>query len=180
MKGTIVRCLEELVRDNHGDEKWEEILTKAGHDADREFASSEDVPDGDAVKMIGTTAEVLGISAEAAMEAFGIHWSTTYAPSIYDSYFQKASNAREFLLSLDGIHVTITSTMANARPPRFTYDDSDPARLVMNYDSSRGLVALMPGLAKGIGQYYGEEVEVSLDGNAVKIEFKAEQYKKAS
>ncbi|MEM1413362.1 MAG: heme NO-binding domain-containing protein [Myxococcota bacterium] len=97
MKGTIVRCLEEVVRDNFGDEKWEEILTKTGHDAEREFESGEDVPDGDAVKMIGTTAEVLGISVEQAMEAFGIHWSTTYAPSIYDSYFQKAKNAREFM-----------------------------------------------------------------------------------
>ncbi|MEM1418387.1 MAG: heme NO-binding domain-containing protein, partial [Myxococcota bacterium] len=70
--------------------------------------------------------------------------------------------------------------MANARPPRFQYDESDPTKLVMHYNSERGLVALMPGLAKGIGQYYGEEVEVSLDGNAVNIEFKAEQYKKAS
>ncbi|MEO0321322.1 MAG: heme NO-binding domain-containing protein [Myxococcota bacterium] len=180
MKGTIVRCLEEVVRDNFSDEQWEEILVKAGHEADREFTSSEDVPDADAVKMIGITAEVLGISADAAMEAFGMHWSTSYAPSIYDSYFQKASNAREFLLSLDAIHVTITSTMENARPPRFTYDESDPTKLVMNYDSSRGLVALMPGLAKGIGKYYGEEVEVSLEGNAVNIEFKAEQYRKAS
>lgn len=180
MKGTIVKCLEEVVRKNFGDEKWKAVLAAMGIDEARVFSTMEDVPDGTVVEMIGKVAAVLGISKEAAMEAFGMHWSKTYAPRVYGVFFEKAKSARAFLLSLDGVHDTVTRRMENARPPRFVYDDKQPERLVMRYDSPRGLVALMPGLVKGVGALYGEEIDVALAGNEVRIHFKSAASRRAA
>ena len=170
MKGTIVKCLEELVRKNYGADSWKAILTDAGQ-GNKMFLASMDVPDADAVALIGSTAKVLNISQNDAFEAFGNYWSTVYAPSLYPAYFAKAKGARDFLLNMHGVHETVTRTVKDARPPHFTYDDSDPKKLVMNYSSSRNLVALMPGLVRGVAAYYKERVDVRLVGNALHISF---------
>ncbi len=180
MKGTIVKCLEELVRKDFGDDKWSAVMERSGIEAGRVFSTMEDVSDETVLAMIGATAEVLGITPQVAMDAFGMHWSKTYAPKVYGVFFEKAKSAREFLLSLDGVHDTVTRRMENARPPRFVYDDQDPSKLTMRYESPRGLVALMPGLVKGVGALYGEEVDVSLVGNEVRIHFKSISGQKAA
>lgn len=170
MKGTIVRCLEEVVR-KHGDSKWQATLVAAGFPANKHFLMDDNVADEQVLTLIGAAAKVLGISQAQAHEAFGEHWSYAYAPKTYAFYFEQAKTARQFFLNLADVHVKITKRMANAAPPVFTYDDSDPERLVMNYQSKRGLVALVPGLARGIAKYYKEQIDVGLTGNRVTIRF---------
>ncbi len=170
MKGTIVKCLEELVRSKFGEPKWKEILAKAGMPPTAIFMTTTVVADADVMKLIQATTAVLKITQEQAFEAFGEHWSTQYAPSIYGMYFDKAKNAREFLLNLDQVHVAMTKN-AGASPPRFKYEWKSEKHLVMTYASPRGLVALMPGLIRGVGKYYKERLDVSLTGNDVHIKF---------
>jgi hypothetical protein len=172
MKGTIVKCLEELVKEKFGAAKWKEILLAGGQVGTRSYTTTEVVPDAEVLKLLEVSASVLKITGAQAIEAFGEHWSTKYAPSIYGVYFEKAKSAREFLLNLDHVHVVMTKT-AGAQPPRFTYTWRNDRELVMNYSSARGLVALMPALVRGVGKYYKERLDVSLSGNDVVIRFAA-------
>ena len=169
MKGTIVKCLEELVKTKFGEDKWKAILAKAGMDSHAMFMVTAVVPDADVLKLVGATAEVLGIPVQAAMDAFGEHWSMTYAPKLYSVYFEKAKSARELLLNMDKVHIAITKS-AGATPPHFTYEEKGK-ELIMHYQSPRGLVALMPGLIQGVAKYYKEKVQVRLEGNNVHITF---------
>jgi hypothetical protein len=41
----------------------------------------------------------------------------------------------------------------------------------MHYDSPRGLVALMPGLIRGVARYYRETLSVKVKANEVHITF---------
>jgi hypothetical protein len=172
VKGTIVKCLEELVRTKHGDDRWKAILQKAGMSPTTMFVTTAVVPDGDVTKLLAATAAVLCITLEQAMDAFGDFWSTTYAPSIYGTYFKKAKGAKDFLLNLDHIHVAMTKA-AGAAPPRFRYEWRGEKTLVMHYDSPRGMVALMPGLIRGVGRHFREAVTVSVKGNEVHVTFPA-------
>jgi hypothetical protein len=113
---------------------------------------------------------VTGLSVEKTMDLFGDFWATSYAPSIYSAYFNKAKSARDLLLNLDHIHVAMTKT-AGASPPRFRYEWRDEHHLVMHYQSSRGLVALMPGLVRGVGRYFRESLSVSVKGSEVHVLF---------
>jgi hypothetical protein len=170
MKGTIVKCLEELVKTKHGDDAWAAVLVEGGMPPTTFFATAQFVPDEDVIKLLHATASVLAISLEQAMDAFGDFWSTTYAPAIYSAYFKKAKSARDLLLNLDHIHIAMTKT-AGASPPRFRYEWRSEEHLVMHYSSPRHLVALMPGLIRGVGRYFHEHLTVAVKGNEVHIVF---------
>ncbi len=171
MKGTIVKCMEDLVTKRFSAAKWKESLTNAGMPATRMFTTLEDVPDGNVLALMKGIATALSLSMEQVMDAFGEYWSCVYAPALYEIYFTKAKTARDFLLNLDNIHEIVTRTMKPARPPRFRYEWKGDKHLLMHYQSARGLITLMPGLIRGVGKYYKQNLKVSLAGNTVHVEF---------
>ena len=171
MKGAIVKCLEEVVKSTGGPEVWTQVLRDMELDEFTVFSAMGDVPDPIVLGLVEYSAKNLGIPLEAAFDAFGIHWSTVYAPRVYEMYFEQSKSARDFLLSMADVHRMVTRRIAQARPPRFEYREEGEDRMTMTYDSSRGLVALMPGLVRGVAQYYEEELEVRLEGQDVHIRF---------
>ena len=171
MKGTIPKCLEEMVTARHGSASWNKVKTSAGLATWHTFLTTEDIPDDTVKALFATTAEVLGTTVSEVMDDFGMHWITIYAPDIYGVFFKRASNAREMLLSVAEIHRRTTAKVPNAKPPRFTYEWVDDDTLVMRYDSERNLAALMPGLIRGVGAFYQEALEVTRKGNRLTVRF---------
>jgi hypothetical protein len=171
MKGTIVKCLEELVTGKFGADKWKESLEKAGISERRTFTVLGDVNETEFLQIMNGVASATSLSMEQTMEAFGEHWSTVYAPTVYGAYFANAKSARELLLNLDHIHDVMTKSMKSARPPRFRYEWEGEKLLIMHYESNRGLVALMPGLIRGVGKHFNEKLTVKTVGNAVHVKF---------
>ena len=74
---------------------------------------------------------------------------------------------------MDTIHVATTRTLEDAAPPRFDYEWEGDNNLIMHYKSHCALIDLMIELAKGIGKFYGEELDIAvLDREWVKVTFK--------
>jgi hypothetical protein len=163
--------MEELVTKKFGIEKWKQSLKNAGLPENRFFTTSEDVAEPEILAIMKGIGASASISMDQVYEAFGEYWSSIYAPSLYDVYFAKAKSTREMLANLDTIHVAMTRTIKNARPPRFRYEWKGENTLIMHYDSSRGLIALMPGLIRGLGKYYKDKPKVTTTGNALQIQF---------
>jgi hypothetical protein len=170
MKGTIITCLEELVVQRYGAARWRQSLRVASIEESRVYSTFEDVPDSELDSLLKAVSLSIALPIEAVMEAFGDYWSTVYAPRVYAPYYH-ANSARDLLLQLDDIHLAMTISMKSARPPRFRYEWRDDKHLIMHYESSRGLVALMAGLVRGVGKHYGEHLNVSVVGNEVHIRF---------
>jgi len=129
------------------------------------------VNESEVMRIMRGIASVLSLSMEQTMEAFGEYWSKVYGPKVYSPYFLGAKNSRELLLNLDHIHEVMTKSINSARPPRFRYEWKEENLLIMHYESFRRLVALMPGLIRGVGKYYHEDLAVSVVGNAVHVRF---------
>lgn len=173
MKGVIMACLAQLVKDKFGEESVEAVMRKSGFDANKKFMATEDVPEDKAMDMLETACEVLNISLEQAADAFGEYWVNEYAPKIYGIYYKNVDNAKDFLLKMDDVHVKSTKNIENARPPRFEYAWQDDRTMIMTYKSPRGLIDICVGLIKGVGKYFGEELEVSkLSNEDIKVVFK--------
>ncbi len=170
MKGTIVKCMQNLVTRDFGKDKWVASIAAAGLSGTVITVQS-DVPDAGIQKLIKAIADVNGLKVDQVIEAFGDYWSSVYAPSIYSVYFQKAKNTKELLSNLSHIHGVVTKSVPNAAPPTFTYEWEGDKVLIMNYSSSRGMVQFMPALVRGVGKYYKEKVNVSLSGNKVRVQF---------
>lgn len=171
MRGTIVKCIEELVTEKFGQEKWAESLKIAGLPESREYNIFGGVADSEVPAILKGISAALDLPMSEVMEAFGEYWSTVYAPRVYAAYYSTAENAREFLVSLDHIHTAMTKSAKSARPPHFRYEWRGHNHLIMHYESDRELVALVPGLVRGIGKYYRERLNVSVTGNSVHIQF---------
>lgn len=176
MKGTIIVCLRDMLAEQNGlsPEGWKDMLAAVGMDRNRVILLSTDVEDGQALALFGEAQQRFFSNHEALADAYGHYWSVLYAPRIYSAVYKGVKTARQFLLKLDQLHVQVTETMENARPPRFRYEEKDNGELVVHYISPRGLVHLYAGLARGIGNYFGEKLNVRvLDQNRISIQFPA-------
>jgi len=158
MKGVICKCLQELVVEKFGKDKWEAILEKAGLPKNKVFTNVENVEDAQVLKLIDATCKVLGITPQQAADAFG--------------EYKEAKNAKDFLLKMDSVHERTAKSVPGAQPPRFKYQQKDDKTLVMIYKSKRGLIDIMIGLIKGVGKYYKENLTVTkLGPDRVEIKF---------
>lgn len=174
MKGTIVKCLEELVKEKFGPEKWKEIAEVSGTPLDKAIIMPvADFDDNTVIQVVQATCKVLGITLEQAADAFGDYWMTVYAPRCYPSFLQQPST-REFLLRMDDVHQQMTRAMKNARPPRFVFEWKDDRTLVVHYQSTRGLIDFAVGLCRGAGHYFKEDIAVTkLSDSEVQVVFPA-------
>lgn len=172
MKGTIVKCLEELVIDQFGRERWEQILEGAGLSASTIVWPLADFDDSQVLDLVGALCESLHMSLSQAADAFGDYWVNVYSQKMYPLYYANHSTARDFLLAMDDVHVEMTRRMENARPPRFHYEWEDDRTLIIHYQSHRGLLDFVVGLVKGVGKHYGEALKVSkLEPDRVRVVF---------
>lgn len=160
MKGTIIKCLAELVLEKHGDVVWQRIMDDAGFAKHTLILAIGDIDDDQAIRLLSSTTKVLGITPEQAADAFGEHWCCVYAPRVYARTLQRFSSARDLILGLDQIHVDVTRTMANAAPPRFAYAWKSSNVLEVTYTSHRGLIDIYIGLARGVGKMFNEALVV--------------------
>ncbi|GBD94265.1 heme NO binding protein [bacterium BMS3Abin05] len=166
MKGTIVNCLKELMKNKYGKEKWEQSLEDAGIKGDTVFLASSDVPDSAVMKVVQAACKNLNLSVSQLGDAFGDYWVNVYSQKMYRHYYLKHKTAKDFLMDMDNVHKIMTKSMKNAQPPRFTYEWKNDGTLIMHYNSRRSLVDFLAGLAKGVGKYYHENLKVVKLGSA--------------
>ena len=172
MKGVIVKCLQDLVETKYGKDKWQAIREQAGVQMGTLILVSSDMPDAQALDILHAAEKVLGITSVQAADAFGEHWMTVYAPKIYGAVFRNTTGAKDFLLKMNDLHKQVVQRFENATPPRFDYAWEDDDTLVMTYHSKRGLMDIFAGLAKGVGLYFKEPMQVTrMGGDRLKIHF---------
>jgi len=160
MKGVIIKCLKDMVSEKFGSEKWIKILEMSELDPYMAIKALDDIEDATALKLIDSTCSVLDVTLPQAAELFGDYWVNVFAPKIYSIYYEGLNSAKEFILHMDELHTKVTNHIANARPPRFTYDWKDDNILLVTYQSHRGLIDIFIGLAKGVGTYFNEDIKV--------------------
>ena len=172
MKGAIVQCLGDLVKNSFGNDKWEDSLDKAGMSRKSFFMPLQNIEDDKVLKLIESLCKVLNITPAQAADAFGDYWVNVYAPKIYGTYYKGPRSAREFLKKMDEVHANVTTNIPNAHPPRFEYEWKDDKTLIMKYKSSRGLIDILVGLIKGVGKYFKEDLKVTkLGSDRVQVVF---------
>jgi hypothetical protein len=164
MKGTIVKCLQELVAAQFGQDKWEQSLTDIGLRPSTIFWPMSDIDDAQVMKLVEAVCKNLDITLDQAADAFGDYWVNVYSQKMYPMYYERKSTAKDFLLDMDNVHVQMTRAMEKARPPRFDYEWKDDKTLIMHYKSQRGLVDFLAGLARGVGKHYNEDIQVTTLG----------------
>lgn len=176
MKGTILICLRDMLRNekNMNDDKWKNILEASGLQRHLTILPMSDIEDAIALNMFSEAQKSYYSNFIEMADAYGRYWCVVYAPKLYATVYAGVTSAKQFLLKMDQVHVMVTSTMKNARPPRFTFETVSANTILVGYSSARGLIHLYAGLARGIGEYFNEKLDVKVLGeDKVSITFPA-------
>ncbi|WP_026951448.1 heme NO-binding domain-containing protein [Algoriphagus mannitolivorans] len=159
MYGLVNKSIQNLVETNFGPDKWEAIKLKSGIDIDY-FISTQPYDDSVTFKLAVAASEVLGISVDEVLVAFGEWWILKTSMEKYGGLMQAGgNNLKEFLMNLPLFHDRIMMIYPKLTPPEFKISEVEDNSLVLHYFSKReGLVSFMRGLLLGLGKLYESPV----------------------
>ncbi len=119
MYGLVNKAIEDMVCSNYGEKVWQEIKQKADLGLET-FVSMEGYPDDVTHRLVKAASEVLQISADDIMEAFGEYWVKYTAQEGYGEMLDMSGDTLpEFLENLDDMHARVGVIFPRLQPPSF-------------------------------------------------------------
>ena len=169
MYGLINNSLKDMIQQQFGEDKWQEVLAASGVPEDS-FLSMRRYDDEITYSLAGAASEVLGAPVDACLEMFGQHWVLETASKSYGMLLDAAGRDMiGFLRNMNSLHDRITSTFLDYVPPEFHVEE-DGAGFNIHYVSQRkGLTPFVVGLLKGLGTRFSTEVHI-LDQTEIAVE----------
>ena len=161
MYGLVNAAVHDLVVSKFGEQTWAQIKNRAGLSVET-FSRMDQYPDEIPYRMVGAASEVLGISTDDVMRAFGEHWVLYTGREGYAAMFDMAgSSLRDFLFNLDALHTRVGENFTNLAPPSFRFDTLNERTLRMHYHSTRkGFCPLVAGLVAGLAARFVTQVDL--------------------
>ena len=161
MYGLVNKAIQGLVTENFGEEAWVKVKEKAGVTVDS-FLSNEPYPDEVTYKLAGAASEVLNMTLENVMIAFGEYWILKTGLQHYGALMHSGGpDLKEFLVNLPNFHSRVMLMYPNITPPEFRITNINDNSLQVHYYSNRpGFKHFVYGLLLGLGKMYKVEAKV--------------------
>lgn len=177
MKGIVFTEFLEMVESKFNYNLVDEILNETDLPSGGIYTAIGTYDHSEIIKLVSKLSEKTNIPVEDLVYSFGVHLFDVFSKG-YTQFFAKATNAFEFLYSIENyIHTEVKKLYPDAELPSFQITKTTDTHLVMIYSSERKMAKLAHGLIDGCLNYYGEKAEVSLnalnsDGSKVQFDIK--------
>lgn len=156
MKGIVFNVLEEIVRDEYGEDVWDDLLEASKLDG--VYTSLGSYPDGDLARIVAAASAALGLHSQEIVRWVGRKALPQFRAR-FPHFFTPHTQTRPFVLTLnDIIHPEVRKLYPGADVPEFEFDTSSPDVLIMHYRSHRKMCAFAQGLVEGASAHFGENV----------------------
>ena len=159
MHGLIFAELKKYVVTKFDEKTWDTLLEKAGLKGNMYLASSV-YADADILALVSTACQMTGLTANAVMEDFG----EFIAPDLVTQYkflIKPDWTLLDFLSNTEDTIHKVVRFHSGVTPPRLVVTRVADDKVVISYDSTRRMCALLKGIVKGAAKHYKEEVVVS-------------------
>ena len=155
MYGLVNQAIKGLVIDNYGESTWETIRHKAGV-TDETFIGSKLYDDNVTYSLATAASEVLKVSVNDVLAAFGKYWVLNVGKEKYGSLMSSGgNNLAEFLTNLPNFHSRVMLIYPEIKPPEFVTEKVSENKLLLHYYSTRmGLTYFMQGLIEGLSEFF--------------------------
>jgi len=164
MYGLLLESLACYIKDNYGEEKWDEIRRASGVEH-VSFSTHQVYPENLIPLLAGKAIEILGVSEQEIMEQIGKAFVDFVSQYGYDRVLSVLGrHMRDFLNGLDNLHEYLKFSYPRMRAPSFFCENESSTGLTLHYRSKRkGFVYYTMGQIKQVGkQVYGKDVEIEL------------------
>lgn len=158
MKGIVFNLLEQVVREEYGEDTWDKLLEATGLDG--VYTSISSYPDEHLYQLVSAAADLTGKQANEIVQWFGSKALAHFATR-YPHFFAPHRSGRDLVLTLNRIiHPEVRKIYPGADVPDFDFDVSSEEVLGLTYRSKRKLCAFARGLIEGSAAHYGERVAI--------------------
>jgi hypothetical protein len=163
MYGIVNKAIEDLVKENFGEEKWDAVKKRSDIDVDF-FISNEPYNDDITYKLAGAISEEMNVEVKTVLQLLGEWWILRTTKEKYGGLLQAGgNNLKEFLTNLPVFHNHIMMIYPKLTPPEFKVSDIEEKSIHIHYYSKReGLQEFVRGLLVGLGKMYETPVEIML------------------
>jgi Haem-NO-binding len=189
MFGWINDCTECLVLSKFGQETWHQIKAKANCQVeDGGFLRYKYYPDSDTVELVVAASEVLGISVDDVLHAFGDYFIDYVQDNGYSNVLEcLGTNLRDWLSNLNSLHDHLQASYPKGfvAPIFWSEDDGKEeagnvdGAILVHYFSHRGslLVPLVVGCIKKLAKVY---FNIDIEMEQLQLQDEAESIKHTS
>ena len=163
MYGIVNQVIEDFVKANFGEEKWEKVKDRSGVDVEF-FISNEPYDDDITFKLAGAVSEELNMPLDEVLHEFGEWWVLKTGKEKYGGLMTAGGNTlRAFLVNLPVFHTRIMLIYPKLTPPEFRVTDLEDRSILVHYFSKRqGLQDFVKGLLSGLGKLYDTPVTIEM------------------
>lgn len=158
MKGVIFNLVEDVVRQEHGDDFWDGVIEASG--VSGAYTSLGTYPDGELDALASTVALRTGAGPSDVVRHVA-HDGIPMLAERYPEFFTPHTDARSFLLSLNTVvHPEVRRLFPGAHVPEFAFRFPEPDVIELVYAGERRRCDMAEGLVLGAGRYYDQVLEV--------------------
>lgn len=163
MYGIVNKSIEELVKNQFGEDKWVDVKKCSGIDVDY-FISNQPYDDAITYQLANAISEVMNIPLEKVLYTFGEWWILKTTTEKYEGLMHAGGNSlKKFLLNLPEFHNHIMLMYPKLTPPEFKVSDVTENSIHIHYLSKRvGLSHFVHGLLMGLAKLYKTPATVTL------------------
>lgn len=159
MKGVVFNAAEAAVIELFDEDTWDDILDAAG--VDGVYSSLGSYDDADLMAIVQAASVIAELPIEDVLIAVGRKALAHLAGRVPDLLADCTSSFEMLRMIHDVIHVEVKKLYPDALTPDFTYDELADGGLRLGYHSQRRLSALAEGLILGVGDRFGETLNVA-------------------
>lgn len=184
MKGIVFAEFIEMVEEAFSPEVADRVIEGAELESGGVYTAVGTYDHHEILNLVEGLARETEIPAADLVRTFGKHMFGRFH-EVHPNFFEGIDSAFAFLEKVENfIHVEVRKLYPDAELPAFTYEHPDPARFVMNYESSRPFADLAHGLILGCIEHYGEDISVDYQdlsgGQATSARFELTQASQAA
>ena len=159
MHGIIFSELRNYAEAKHGRGTWDVLLRKANL-GNRVYLSIQEYPDAEIISLVMAICAMTGLSVSAVLEEFG----QFIVPSLmrrYGHLLLPEWTAIDVIEHTEGsVHAVVRVKNPDAKPPKLKTHRLNPNEVLLVYTSPRQMCGLAIGIGTGLGQHFGEKIDV--------------------
>ncbi|WP_199611335.1 heme NO-binding domain-containing protein [Flocculibacter collagenilyticus] len=160
MKGLVFSEFIEMVEDTFGDDVADFIIEESALPSGGAYTAVGTYDHSELVTLVKNLSDKVNIPVDKLTFTFGQHLARIFYKK-YPDFFAECANTLDFLKIVDNhIHVEVAKLYPDAELPKFTYDDSNPDKFELHYESKRGFADLAEGLIVGTSAHYNESFTI--------------------
>jgi len=162
MKGVVFTEFVEFAEESFGLGVTDDMIARSMLPSGGAYTAIGTYDHRELVQMVGELSALSGKPIPELLRGFGMHLLKRFVSS-FPGFFAHAS-LFDFLHRVDDtIHVEVRKLYPDAELPAFTCEQPEPHRLVMVYQSHRGMADLAEGLIAGAIAHFQERVHLQRD-----------------